>query len=80
MKLREENLKKKDLELQESLIRFSIFLQENDAKHARAEKKITEEIKIRKEKEKEIELLKKQSDHLKKEKEDLNKTFEKNEK
>ena len=36
---REEGLKKKDLELQESLIRFSKFLQENDSKKTRAEKK-----------------------------------------
>jgi hypothetical protein len=35
-KRREEALKKKDLELQESLIRFSKFLQENDSKRARA--------------------------------------------
>lgn len=39
-KKREEALKMKDLELQESLIRFSKFLQENDSKRARAEKKV----------------------------------------
>ena len=36
---REEMLKKKDLELQESLIKFNKFLQENDSKRNRAEKK-----------------------------------------
>ena len=36
-------MKKKDLDLQESLIRFSKFLQENDSKRARAEKKAAAE-------------------------------------
>lgn len=54
---REEALKKKDLELQESLIRFSKFLQENDSKRARALKKAQDERKIREEKEREIEQL-----------------------
>ena len=40
-------LKKKDLELQESLIKFNKFLQENDSKRSRAEKKEKEEIKQR---------------------------------
>ena len=38
-KRREEALKRKDLELQESLVRFSKFLQENDAKRTAAERK-----------------------------------------
>lgn len=54
---REEVLKKKDLELQESLIRFSKFLQENDSKRARAEKKAADEVKSRQLKEREIEQL-----------------------
>ena len=54
-KRREETLKKKDLDLQESLIRFSKFLQENDSKRSRAEKKATDEIKMRLQKEGEIE-------------------------
>jgi len=37
---REQIIKKKDLELQENLIRFNKFLQENDTKRTRAEKKI----------------------------------------
>ncbi|KAI8474808.1 MAG: hypothetical protein J3K34DRAFT_517892 [Monoraphidium minutum] len=57
---REEALKRRDLELQESLIRFSKFLQarpwgqENDSKRARAEKKAADEIKARQAKEVEI--------------------------
>ena len=51
---REEMLKKKDLELQESLIKFNKFLQENDSKRSRAEKKEREEIKQRTVKETEI--------------------------
>lgn len=47
-------LKKKDLELQESLIKFNKFLQENDSKRGRAEKKRAEEIKQRTGKEVEI--------------------------
>jgi hypothetical protein len=53
-KRREEQLRKQDLELQQQLIRFNKFLQENDSKTARAEKKATEEIKLREAKEKEI--------------------------
>lgn len=51
---REEALKRRDLELQESLIRFSKFLQENDSKRARAEKKAADEVRVRQAKEVEI--------------------------
>ncbi|GBF97344.1 flagellar associated protein [Raphidocelis subcapitata] len=51
---REEALKRRDLELQESLIRFSRFLQENDSKRARAEKKAADEVRARQAKEAEI--------------------------
>ena len=54
LKRREEGLKKKDLVLQESLIRFSKFLQENDSKRTRAEKKAIDEIKLRLSKERDI--------------------------
>ena len=47
-------LKKKDLELQESLIKFNKFLQENDSKRNRAEKKQTDEKKQKQIKEQEI--------------------------
>lgn len=51
---REEALKKKDLELQESLLRFTRFLQENDAKRAKAAKRAADEVRLREEKEREI--------------------------
>ncbi len=51
---REETLKRKDIELQDSLIRFSKFLQDNDAKRVRALKKAADERKTREEKEREI--------------------------
>jgi hypothetical protein len=38
-KRREDGLRLKDLQLQEALIRFNKFLQENDSKRGRAEKK-----------------------------------------
>lgn len=44
---RQEGLKKRDLELQDSLVRFSKFLQENEAKRTRAERRATEEIRLR---------------------------------
>ena len=50
---REETLKRKDIELQESLIRFSKFLQDNDAKRVRALKKASDERKTREDKERE---------------------------
>ncbi len=51
---REETLKRKDIDLQDSLIRFSKFLQDNDAKRVRALKKAADERKTREEKEREI--------------------------
>eukprot|EP01025_Chloroclados_australasicus_P060720 TRINITY_DN7828_c0_g1_i1.p1 TRINITY_DN7828_c0_g1~~TRINITY_DN7828_c0_g1_i1.p1 ORF type:complete len:313 (-),score=45.32 TRINITY_DN7828_c0_g1_i1:322-1260(-) len=77
-KRQEEVLKKKDLDLQESLIRFSKFLQENDSKKARAIKKAADETKIGAEKRKEIEALSKQYENLKFEKDSINETLEKN--
>ena len=69
-KKREEALKLKDLELQESLIRFS--------KCARAEKKAADEIKARLQKEKEIEQLTDMLEDLKSEKERIHEVLEKN--
>lgn len=76
-KRREEQLKLKDLELQESLIRFSKFLQENDSKRARAEKKAADEIKARLQKEAEIEQLSEQLEDLRTEKESVHEVLEK---
>lgn len=75
---REENLKKKDLELQESLIRFSKFLQENDSKRARAEKKASDEVKARLQKEREIEDLRVVYEDLKKQREAVHNLVERN--
>ena len=46
-KRREENLRKKDLELQEALVLFNKFLKENELKRRRAEQRANEEIKKR---------------------------------
>ena len=51
---REEGLRQKDLELQESLIKFNKFLQENESKRNRADKRASEESKVRRQKEEEI--------------------------
>ena len=51
---REDTLKRKDIELQDSLIRFSKFLQDNAAKRVRALEKAADERKIREENEREI--------------------------
>lgn len=56
-KRREEMLKAKDLALQESLIKFNKFLQENDSKRNRAEKKRVDESRQKALKEHEIERL-----------------------
>ena len=50
----EESLRRKDLELQESLIKFNKFLQENESKRNRALKRAAEERKQREQKEAEI--------------------------
>lgn len=52
---REESLKCRDLELQDSMIRFSKFLQDNEAKRLRAVNKVTDEKKMKESKEREIE-------------------------
>ena len=54
-KRREENLRKKDLELQEALVLFNRFLKENEMKRRRAEQRANEEIKKRQQWEREIE-------------------------
>jgi hypothetical protein len=43
LKRREEELKAKDLSFQDTLLRFTRFMQENDAKCAKAERKAAEE-------------------------------------
>lgn len=51
---REEGLKRRDLELQESLLRFTRFLQDNDAKRAKALRRADDEARRRGEHEAEI--------------------------
>lgn len=77
-KKREKGLKKKDLELQESLIKFSKFLQENDAKRNRAEKKAIDERRLRTVKEGDIVMLKELLGELQAEKESTSTVVEKN--
>mmetsp|Transcript_15081 Transcript_15081/g.37742 ORF Transcript_15081/g.37742 Transcript_15081/m.37742 type:complete len:307 (+) Transcript_15081:31-951(+) len=77
-KRREEQLRKQDLELQQQLIRFNKFLQENDSKTARAEKKATEEIKLREQKEKEIQELTQHLRELTVNKDDMKAVLDKN--
>ncbi|CAK9882125.1 unnamed protein product [Sphagnum jensenii] len=62
---REDALRDRDLHLQESLIGFSKFLQENAIKKKRAEKKSVDEIHMRMEKEVEIEHLETNLEKLK---------------
>ena len=64
--------------LQESLIRFSKFLQENDAKRARAERKAQEENKLAKAKAREIASLQETLEALKDEKEQTLEVLDKN--
>jgi Domain of unknown function (DUF4200) len=76
-KRQEDSLKKKDLDLQESLIKFSKFLQENDSKISRAEKKGRAEIALRQQKEAEIAELEQALDDLKKKFDTVNEVVEK---
>lgn len=46
MHVAEEELHKRDLELQETMLRMTTIIQENDAKRARAEKRLQEEKKL----------------------------------
>ncbi|KAH7291965.1 hypothetical protein KP509_29G044200 [Ceratopteris richardii] len=68
LKKREDDLRLKDRELQESLIGFSKFLQENNTKRIRAEKKSLDEARIQQEKEVEIRDLEANLEELQKEK------------
>merc|ERR1712178_154668 len=77
---REQIIKKKDLDLQENLIRFNKFLQENDTKRTRAEKKHVEEEKKKIEYTQQIEKHKEQLKELQVENEELQRKLEKNQK
>lgn len=75
---REEGLRNKDLELQESLIKFNKFLQENESKRNRAEKRAMEETKQRKLKEQEIARLREQLESMKNQCKELGEVVERN--
>jgi len=75
---REDGLRRKDLELQESLIKFNQFLQENESKRNRAKKREAEERKQREIKENEIKTLEAQLKSKLKEEALLNEELEKN--
>lgn len=77
---REQIIKKKDLDLQENLIRFNKFLQENDTKRTRAEKKHVEEEKKKLEYTAQIERHKEELEQLKAEHDELQYKLEKNQK
>ena len=65
---REEGLRKKDLDLQEALIKLNKFLQESETKRNRALKRAEDEAKAKNQKMKQIEELKETLDRLKREK------------
>lgn len=57
-KTQEEAIRERDLAIQEQLIRFCKFLQENEAKKNRADRRAQEEERLRDQKQKEIDALK----------------------
>ena len=77
-KRREDALRKQDLELQQQLIRFNKFLQENDSKTARAEKKAKEEKHLRELKEQEISERVKELEELVNKKDEMKAILDKN--
>ncbi len=74
----EEGLRRKDLELQESLIKFNKFLQENEAKRNRAKKRASDEQRQREQKEIEILELEEKLRTAQKEEAQLKELVEKN--
>ncbi|CEG45144.1 Domain of unknown function DUF4200 [Plasmopara halstedii] len=68
---REDALRNKDLELQESLIKFNKFLQENESKRSRAVKRASDEIRLRVSKEQEVTKLQAQLTALQQETDNL---------
>lgn len=56
----EKDLRNKDLQIQESMIQFSVFLQENDRKKNKADEQIQQQDALLKEKQEEIKRKEKQ--------------------
>lgn len=76
---RESLIKKKDLELQDNLVRFGKFLQENDGKRVRAKRRAADEINLRLRKEREIESLTRKLNRIGTNEEIADTSLEKNE-
>ena len=57
---KEKELRQKDLEMQESMITFSVFLQDNERKKNKAAEKIKQEEQLKKDKEEELNRKKKE--------------------
>jgi chromosome segregation ATPase len=68
---RKQDLRKKEIQLKESISKFDNFLKENDAKLSRAVKKSEDERELQKVKQKEIERLKEEIKQLAKVKDNL---------
>jgi len=63
---KEKELRQKDLEMQESMISFSVFLQDNERKKNKAAEKIKQETQLKSEKEDELAKKKKELETLNK--------------
>ncbi|XP_059161084.1 coiled-coil domain-containing protein 42 homolog [Physella acuta] len=74
---RREELERKEFQLKESLLKFDKFLKENDSKRARAVKKANDERELKKQKDKEIDRVKEETDAQQREKEMLQKKLDK---
>ncbi|BFZ07572.1 hypothetical protein BsWGS_10611 [Bradybaena similaris] len=74
---RREELERKEHQLKESLLKFDKFLKENDSKRARAIKKANDERELKKQKDKDIERVTKETSLLQKQKEQLQKKLNK---
>ncbi|XP_052802473.1 coiled-coil domain-containing protein 42 homolog isoform X2 [Mya arenaria] len=73
---RREELERKEYQLKKSLLQFDKFLKDNDSKKARAVKKANDEREMKRQKEKEIEKLKVETDDFNKNKEKLKRKLE----
>lgn len=74
---RREELERKEYQLKDSLLKFDKFLKENDSKRARAVKKANDERELKKQKDKEIDRVKDETDSHTSQKDKLNKKMEK---
>ncbi|XP_005102044.1 coiled-coil domain-containing protein 42 homolog [Aplysia californica] len=73
---RREELERKEYQLKDSLLKFDKFLKENDSKRARAVKKANDERELKKQKDKEIDRVKDETDTHQQQKEKLHKKLE----